>query len=188
MNDQLPSGPESSANSPLLGHPPPAAPSDISDTGAPAQSGTSDESASNTPMPDGHTGTPAHTQTDAASDVEHIITRLRSTPFYALRDDRELQRELAKAFVAKAPPKEDELFRHHAQPTAIYKGATARLLSSREQEVLRCYAQGMPRMQVAEHMGLSFNTIANMRKNMLVKSRCSCMEELIQVARLEDLL
>jgi DNA-binding NarL/FixJ family response regulator len=117
-----------------------------------------------------------------------IVERLRSVVSSTIQQDPDLLREISEAFIRKALPAEDRLFFGSAEPPKNFKGTTAKLLSSREREVLRCYAHGLSRAQVAEHTGLSFNTIANVRRNMLIQSRCASIVELIQLARLEGVI
>ncbi len=49
----------------------------------------------------------------------------------------------------------------------------------RELEVLGLVAQGKSSMQIGEELGLSKHTVFNHRKNMLKKSGCSNMSELV---------
>lgn len=56
------------------------------------------------------------------------------------------------------------------------------LLSTREQEILKLMAQGMPSKLIAHQLNLSVYTINNHRKNMLAKTRCRTPGELINYA------
>ncbi|MCF8465106.1 MAG: helix-turn-helix transcriptional regulator [Flavobacteriales bacterium] len=67
-------------------------------------------------------------------------------------------------------------------------GKTATLLSEREIEVLQLVSFGYTTEQIAEELFLSSHTITNHRKNMLARSRCANLAELVRVAIQEDLL
>ncbi|MBP9150844.1 MAG: response regulator transcription factor [Flavobacteriales bacterium] len=67
-------------------------------------------------------------------------------------------------------------------------GKTASLLSEREIEVLQLVSFGYTTEKIAEELYLSIHTITNHRKNMLARSRCASLSELVRVAIKEDLL
>ncbi|MCF8461430.1 MAG: LuxR C-terminal-related transcriptional regulator [Flavobacteriales bacterium] len=67
-------------------------------------------------------------------------------------------------------------------------GKTATLLSEREIEVLQLVSFGYNTEQIAKELFLSSYTIDNHRKNMLARSRCGNLAELVRVAIKEDLL
>ena len=182
MNNNPHNDSDKSINSSPQAHNPTAAPSYTAWT----QHVSYDDSASSGHMPNGPIG--AHTPTDPAADTLLLLERIRNTPLESLMKDNDLKLHLTQAFMAADTPQEQNRFGHHVPTAAVVNGASAKQLSTREKQVLCCYAKGMKRMQVAEQMGLSFNTIASMRKNMLAKSRCSKIEELIQVARLESVI
>jgi DNA-binding CsgD family transcriptional regulator len=65
---------------------------------------------------------------------------------------------------------------------------TATVLSDRELEVLQLLSQGRTNAEIAGQLSLSIHTVANHRKNMLVRSRCSNCLELVRTAMHENLL
>lgn len=67
-------------------------------------------------------------------------------------------------------------------------GKTAKVLSERELEVLQLVSFGLSTVQIAERMFLSKHTVTNHRKNMLARSRCGNLAELVRVAMKENLL
>ncbi|MCB9192347.1 MAG: helix-turn-helix transcriptional regulator [Flavobacteriales bacterium] len=69
-----------------------------------------------------------------------------------------------------------------------YKGKTAMVLSERELEVLQLVSFGLSSVEIAERLHLSSHTITNHRKNMLARSRCGNLAELVRVAINENLL
>jgi DNA-binding CsgD family transcriptional regulator len=73
------------------------------------------------------------------------------------------------------------------QMTPIF-GKTARILSDREFEVLQLVSFGYSTQKIAKELSLSSHTITNHRKNMLARSRCGNLAELVRVAIREGLL
>jgi DNA-binding NarL/FixJ family response regulator len=67
-------------------------------------------------------------------------------------------------------------------------GKTAKFLSEREVEVLQLISFGYSTLEIAEELCLSAHTITNHRKNMLTRSRCGNLTELVRVALNENLL
>lgn len=67
-------------------------------------------------------------------------------------------------------------------------GKTAHILSEREIEVLQLVSFGYSSRQIAEELNLSLHTVTNHRKNMLTRSRCGNLAELVRVAINENLL
>lgn len=67
-------------------------------------------------------------------------------------------------------------------------GKTAMVLSERELEVLQLVSFGLSTAEIADRMFLSKHTITNHRKNMLARSRCGNLAELVRVAITENLL
>lgn len=67
-------------------------------------------------------------------------------------------------------------------------GKTATVLSERELEVLQLVSFGLSTNEIAERMYLSKHTITNHRKNMLARSRCGNLAELVRIAIKESLL
>jgi DNA-binding NarL/FixJ family response regulator len=67
-------------------------------------------------------------------------------------------------------------------------GKTAAVLSERELEVLQFVSFGLSTVEIADRMYLSKHTITNHRKNMLARSRCGNLAELVRVAIQENLL
>ena len=67
-------------------------------------------------------------------------------------------------------------------------GKTAMVLSERELEVLQLVSFGLSSREIAERLFLSSHTITNHRKNMLARSRCGNLAELVRVAINENLL
>lgn len=65
---------------------------------------------------------------------------------------------------------------------------TASVLSDRELQVLHMLSQGQTNTDIADRLCLSVHTVANHRKNMLVRSRCSNCLELVRVAMHENLI
>lgn len=67
-------------------------------------------------------------------------------------------------------------------------GKTASVLSERELEVLQMVSFGSSSKEIAEKLFLSTHTVTNHRKNMLNRSRCGNLAELVRVAINENLL
>lgn len=67
-------------------------------------------------------------------------------------------------------------------------GKTAKILSEREIEVLQLVSFGYTTKEIAEELFLSTHTVTNHRKNMLTRSRCKNVAELVRVAMRENLL
>lgn len=67
-------------------------------------------------------------------------------------------------------------------------GKTARGLSGREIEVLQLVSFGRTSKEIADELCLSAHTVVNHRKNMLTRSRCKNLAELVRVAIRENLL
>lgn len=67
-------------------------------------------------------------------------------------------------------------------------GKTASVLSERELEVLQMVSFGLSTAEIANRMYLSKHTVMNHRKNMLSRSRCGNLAELVRVAIRENLL
>lgn len=67
-------------------------------------------------------------------------------------------------------------------------GKTARNLSTREIEVLQLVSFGRTSKEIADELCLSAHTVVNHRKNMLTRSRCKNLAELVRVAIRENLL
>ena len=67
-------------------------------------------------------------------------------------------------------------------------GKTAMVLSERELEVLQLVSFGLSSKSIADKLFLSAHTITNHRKNMLARSRCGNLAELVRVAISENLL
>ena len=67
-------------------------------------------------------------------------------------------------------------------------GKTAKVLSSREMEVLRLISFGHSTKDIAIKLFLSSHTVTNHRKNMLGRSRCGNFAELVRIAIMENLL
>ncbi len=67
-------------------------------------------------------------------------------------------------------------------------GKTAKGLSERELEVLQLVSFGCSSAKVAEKLFISTHTVTNHRKNMLSRSRCGNLAELVRVAIEENLL
>jgi DNA-binding NarL/FixJ family response regulator len=67
-------------------------------------------------------------------------------------------------------------------------GKTAMVLSERELEVLQLVSFGLSSREIAKKLYLSSHTITNHRKNMLARSRCGNLAELVRVALSENLL
>lgn len=67
-------------------------------------------------------------------------------------------------------------------------GKTATVLSERELEVLQLISHGKSSDEIADKLNLSKHTIVNHRKNMLCRSRCGNLPELVRVALNENLL
>ncbi len=67
-------------------------------------------------------------------------------------------------------------------------GKTATVLSERELEVLQLFSHGKSSDEIADKLNLSKHTITNHRKNMLCRSRCGNLSELVRIALKENLL
>jgi len=67
-------------------------------------------------------------------------------------------------------------------------GKTALVLSEREIEVLQLVSFGNSTRGIADQLFLSVHTVTNHRKNMLTRSRCGNLAELVRVAITENLL
>lgn len=65
---------------------------------------------------------------------------------------------------------------------------TAMVLSERELEVLQLASFGLSSKNIAQKLNLSSHTVTNHRKNMLARSRCGNLAELVRVAINENLL
>lgn len=65
---------------------------------------------------------------------------------------------------------------------------TATLLSERERQVLQLISFGFSTLEVAERLHLSRHTINNHRKNMLSRSGCGNIPELVRIAIGENVL
>ncbi|MGB0368965.1 MAG: response regulator transcription factor [Flavobacteriales bacterium] len=82
--------------------------------------------------------------------------------------------------------------KHHEETRVIQlnpvQGKTAKGLSERELEVLQMVSFGAGTKEIAEKLFLSPHTITNHRKNMLSRSGCGNLSELIRVAINESLL
>ena len=72
-------------------------------------------------------------------------------------------------------------------PVAAF-GKTATVLSEREIEVLQLISFGNSTRKIADKLCLSVHTITNHRKNMVTRSRCGNISELVRVAINENLL
>ena len=70
----------------------------------------------------------------------------------------------------------------------INLGKTATVLSERELEVLQLVSFGCNSEEIADKLFLSKHTVTNHRKNMLSRSRCGNLAELVRVAIEENLL
>tara|TARA_R110002072_G_scaffold254229_3_gene413103 strand:+ start:455 stop:793 length:339 start_codon:yes stop_codon:yes gene_type:complete len=67
-------------------------------------------------------------------------------------------------------------------------GKTALILSERELEVLQLVSFGYSTKDIADELFISHHTVTNHRKNMLTRSRCGNVAELVRVAINENLL
>ena len=65
---------------------------------------------------------------------------------------------------------------------------TAQILTQRELEILAQIAFGFSSKEIAVRMYLSPHTVNNHRKNMLLRSQCGNVAELVRIAMLEQLL
>lgn len=65
---------------------------------------------------------------------------------------------------------------------------TATILSDREVEVLHLLAHGLNNQEIAQRLALSPHTVANHRKNMIARSRCTSCAELVRVAMMENVI
>ena len=65
---------------------------------------------------------------------------------------------------------------------------TAQILTQRELEILAQIALGFSSKEIADRMFISTHTVNNHRKNMLTRSRCGNVAELVRVAMMENLL
>lgn len=65
---------------------------------------------------------------------------------------------------------------------------TAQILTQRELEILVQIAYGYSSKEIAEIMYLSPHTVNNHRKNMLLRSQCGNVAELVRIAMMEQLL
>ena len=74
------------------------------------------------------------------------------------------------------------------QLDSYHVGKSARLLSERELEVLQMVSFGASSKEIADKLFLSTHTVTNHRKNMLNRSGCGNLAELIRVAIEENLL
>ncbi len=76
------------------------------------------------------------------------------------------------------------------QNTPIYRlnTKTAQILSERELEILLHISFGYSSKEIAKRMYLSLHTVHNHRKNMLIRSHCGNVAELVLVAMTENLL
>ena len=67
-------------------------------------------------------------------------------------------------------------------------GKTALVLSEREIEVLQLVSFGYTSREIGEELFISTHPVTNHRKNMLARSRCGNLAELVRVAINENLL
>ncbi len=65
---------------------------------------------------------------------------------------------------------------------------TATVLSAREREVLNLMSLGLTNHEIADRLCISFHTVANHRKSMLARSRCSNCTELVRLAMTERVI
>jgi len=73
-------------------------------------------------------------------------------------------------------------------PRKIRKDKTATVLSEREIEVLYFFSIGMNTVEVADKLFLSHHTVTNHRRNMLERSQCKTLPELVRLAMSEKLI
>jgi DNA-binding CsgD family transcriptional regulator len=65
---------------------------------------------------------------------------------------------------------------------------SASILSNRELEVLHLISHGLSNADIADRLCISVHTVANHRKSMLARSRCSNVAELVRLAMVEKVL
>lgn len=65
---------------------------------------------------------------------------------------------------------------------------TAQVLTDRELEILNQIAFGLSSKEIANKMFISTHTVNNHRKNMLTRTNCGNVAELVRIAMIEDLL
>ncbi len=65
---------------------------------------------------------------------------------------------------------------------------TAEILTRRELEILAQIALGLSSKEIALKMFISTHTVNNHRKNMLTRTRCGNVAELVRIAMIENLL
>lgn len=65
---------------------------------------------------------------------------------------------------------------------------TAQILTRRELEILNQIASGLSSKEIAHKMFISTHTVNNHRKNMLTRTRCGNVAELVRIAMMENLL
>lgn len=70
----------------------------------------------------------------------------------------------------------------------IRKDKTATLLSEREIEVLYLFSIGLSTKEISDKLHLSTHTIINHRRNMLERSLCKSLPELVRLAMSEKLI
>ncbi|MGK7391654.1 MAG: response regulator transcription factor [Candidatus Cyclobacteriaceae bacterium M2_1C_046] len=67
-------------------------------------------------------------------------------------------------------------------------GALSKTFSKRELEVIKLFAEGLSSAEAAERMNISKHTVITHRKNMLAKSNCSNMTELVARCLVEGVI
>ena len=76
----------------------------------------------------------------------------------------------------------------HHSPQFELNGKTAQILTHRELEVLAQIAFGLSSKEIANKMYISTHTVNNHRKNMLFRSKCRNVAELVRIAIIEQLI
>lgn len=99
-----------------------------------------------------------------------------------LMDDRHVK------WLGTLKNQEREFGLHVVSINRYASGKTAMVLSERELEVLQLISFGLSSKDIADRLYLSTHTITNHRKNMLARSRCGNLSELVRVAINENLL
>jgi DNA-binding CsgD family transcriptional regulator len=61
------------------------------------------------------------------------------------------------------------------------KAISQQTLTQREKEILSCIAEGLSSKQIANKLFISENTVANHRKNMLMKMKAKNSAELVRL-------
>ena len=70
----------------------------------------------------------------------------------------------------------------NTEPVEIEESSVWKIITPREQQVLKCLTEGMSSKDIAEHLNISSNTVANQRASIMKKANVKNTAELIGLA------